>query len=75
MLVPRNDKRYQVIRDALITARKQKGLRQVDLAVKLGVAQTLISKIETGERLVNAVELADLARELSIDLQALIKKL
>jgi len=75
MLVPRKDKRYQILRDTIITARKAKGLHQSQLAKKLGVSQQLISKIETGERLVNMVELIDIARALSIDIHALIKKL
>ncbi|MBL4838821.1 MAG: helix-turn-helix transcriptional regulator [Kordiimonadaceae bacterium] len=75
MLVPRNDERYQTLRDAMVAARKAKGLHQSQLATKLGVSQQFISKLETGERLLTIVEAIDLAHILGIDLNDLIAKL
>jgi transcriptional regulator with XRE-family HTH domain len=42
-------------------ARKVSGLRQVDVARKIGKHQSLISKIESGERRLDATELKKLA--------------
>jgi len=75
MLVPKSDKRYQKLRDTITAARKAKGLHQADLAKKLKVSQQFISKVETGERQLTLVEAIEMARSLSIDIHALIKKL
>lgn len=47
--------------DKLIKVRKELGLKQSDVAEKLGVHQVDISKIETRIRRLDVVELADLA--------------
>lgn len=43
------DHRYVLLRQELIRTRKSAELTQVELASKLGVGQSLISKIERGE--------------------------
>ena len=75
MLVPRKDGRHQLISAAMTAARKAQGLQQSQLAKKLGISQQLVSKIETGERLLTLVEAIDLAKTLDIDIHDLIKKL
>lgn len=49
------------------------GLSQQDLAAELGVDRTAISRIETGERRINAVELLRLAARMKVTLADLIE--
>ncbi len=48
----------------IIEARMQKGLTQSQLAQSLGLERSALAKIESGQRKVNALELAGIAREL-----------
>lgn len=52
---------YKAFLVKLIEARKQRGLTQRDVAKALGVPQSQVSRMETGERSVNAVELRHFA--------------
>lgn len=47
-----------------MAARKDRGLTQVELATAIGVDRTAITKIESGQRMVDALELARLAKVL-----------
>lgn len=49
------------IYEKLKTMREQSGLRQGQIAAYLGVTQTFISKVETGERKLTVDQLEDLA--------------
>ena len=62
-------KEHKVLLDLLKEVRVNAGLRQVDLAEKLGVPQSLISKYEVGERRIDVLELREIcaALELSLD--------
>lgn len=53
---------YKRLISRLIRARKQAGLGQVQVAKMLKKAQSHISKIETGQRGVDVIELKKLAR-------------
>jgi transcriptional regulator with XRE-family HTH domain len=55
-------KEYKNIIERLKIARLNAGLRQEDVAVKLKKPQSYISKIERGERRVDAAELKGLAK-------------
>lgn len=57
-----HDPRYQSFLQKLVTARKQAGLSQVDVAKHLGKTQPFVSKCEKGERRVDFVEGAILAK-------------
>lgn len=48
--------------------RKQKGIRQSDLAVKVGIFQSEISEIETGERKPNVYLAKRIAGALEVSL-------
>lgn len=48
--------------------REKAGLAQVELAKKLGVPQSCVSKVESGERRVDLVELQNICKALGISL-------
>lgn len=51
----------------LVELRKDAGLRQVDLAEKLGVYQSWVTHLESGQRRIDVVELIELGRILGFD--------
>jgi len=55
-------------KNRLRTLRKNKGLRQADLAMKVNIFQSEISKIETGERRPNVYLAKRIARALGVSL-------
>lgn len=59
MLVSVHHSRYQILRKGLVALRKSAGLSQVQLAEKLGVGQSYISKIERGEAYVDVLVFVD----------------
>ena len=61
-------KEYKNIIERLKTARLNTGLKQEDVASKLKKPQSYISKIERGERRVDAAELKELAKILKKDI-------
>jgi Predicted transcription factor, homolog of eukaryotic MBF1 len=66
-----HDPRYRDLIDRLVAARKSKGLSQETLAKQLGRHQQFVSRYETGERRLDAVEFVDIARELGVALSIL----
>jgi transcriptional regulator with XRE-family HTH domain len=54
--------RYQRMLARLREAREAAGLRQAQVAKQLGKPQSYVSKIESGERRIDPLELANLAR-------------
>lgn len=48
--------------------RKEKGLTQIDLANKLSKPQSFVSKIESGERRIDLIELEQICHILDFDL-------
>lgn len=48
--------------------REEAGLRQVDLAARLGKPQSFVSKYEQGERRLDALELREVCRSCGINL-------
>jgi transcriptional regulator with XRE-family HTH domain len=53
---------YKEFTKRLVTARKNAGLTQVQVARRLGKSHTYVSKCELGERRVDFVELQQFAR-------------
>ncbi|MCF7854538.1 MAG: helix-turn-helix domain-containing protein [Candidatus Pacebacteria bacterium] len=53
---------YEVFRQRLVQAREDAGLKQADVAEALGKPQSYVSKCERGERRLDAIELAQLAK-------------
>ncbi|MFT5290601.1 MAG: DNA-binding XRE family transcriptional regulator [Planctomycetota bacterium] len=58
----------------LRTVREEKGLTQVGLADTLGKPQSFISKIESGERRLDLVELREVCRALGITLTTFVER-
>jgi len=50
----------------LRAARRQAGVSQVELARRLGVRQSVVSKVETGERRLDVVEFIRWCREMGV---------
>ena len=66
-------KEYKNIIERLKTARLDADLKQEDVAAKLKKPQSYISKIERGERRVDAAELKELAKILKKDISFFLK--
>ena len=54
--------------------RLEKGMRQQDLANKLGEPQSLVSKYEAGERRLDVLELREICKALGVPLSEFVKK-
>ena len=54
-------KTHKALVEKLIKARKKVGFNQKDVAKKLGKTQSYISKIESGQRRIDIVQLKELA--------------
>ena len=59
--------RHRALCASIVAARKSAGLSQHELAVRLKTSQTVIARIELGERRIDVIEFIDLARALRID--------
>lgn len=61
------DKRYRQLIEQLVEARRRAGLSQERVAHLLGTHQQFVSRYETGERRLDAIELVDVARALNLN--------
>jgi transcriptional regulator with XRE-family HTH domain len=55
--------------------RRDRGIRQIELAEKLGVPQSFISKYESGDRRLDILELRQVCGAIGISLQEFIRRL
>ena len=60
---------------ALAGARGRTGLTQVQLAARLGVPQSFVSKVESGERSVHVYELFRYTEALEVDVHELVDEI
>jgi len=67
--------RYKLLRQRLFKARRAAGITQVELAYRLRKPQSFVSKYESGERRLDAIELLDVAQALAVPLSALLRGL
>jgi ribosome-binding protein aMBF1 (putative translation factor) len=58
---------YEKFRETLVSARKEASLTQIELANRLGKPQSFVSKFESGERRIDLIEFATIAKVLDID--------
>ena len=61
------DDRYRSLIQKLVEQRKHQGLTQEGLAQRIGLHQQFVSRFELGERRLDVVEFADIARALGLD--------
>lgn len=61
------DPRHQALVELLIAERKRAGLRQIDVAQRIGQSQGWIAHIESGQRRVDVVEFLELAQAIGFD--------
>jgi len=66
-------KEESALREILRTRRKSLGLRQADLALRLGMPQSFVSKYESGERLLTFVEVLVIIEALSLNIETVAK--
>ena len=66
---------HKILLKLLKKIRVEAGLRQIDLAGKLRVPQSMISKYEVGERRIDLLELRDICAALGISLAEFVEQL
>jgi transcriptional regulator with XRE-family HTH domain len=67
-------KEYNILLAQLYRLRVGSGMRQIDLAERLDVPQSFISKIESGERRIDLIELKKICESLGSNLKEFIIK-
>jgi transcriptional regulator with XRE-family HTH domain len=66
---------YQRLCAVLRELRREAGLTQVQVAARLDVPQSFVSKYESGERRLDVIELRHVARVLGVSLQIVLERL
>jgi transcriptional regulator with XRE-family HTH domain len=59
----------------LVEERTKARLRQVDLAKKMGVYQSWVTHMESGQRRIDVIELVELSRAIGFDAAGMVRKL
>ncbi|AJW54692.1 helix-turn-helix domain-containing protein [Burkholderia pseudomallei] len=75
MTHPLHEPRYQRIAALLTELRKARGLLQQDVADRIGRPQGFVSKVESGSRRLDVIELLDFLRALDADPHEFIDRL
>lgn len=65
---------YDRMIELLVQARKSSGMTQVELGKRCGQRQTFISKVELGERRLDAAEFIELCRAIPTDPYVIMRK-
>jgi len=66
-------KEHKNIVEKLIKARREAGIDQVDVAKKLGKSQSYLSKIESGQRKIDVIQLQKFAKFYNKDINYFLK--
>jgi transcriptional regulator with XRE-family HTH domain len=72
MSVPDKSAPERLLPSILTSLRNDLGMRQVDLAEKLGRPQSFVSKYESGERRLDVLELNEICKALHVSLSEVI---
>jgi transcriptional regulator with XRE-family HTH domain len=67
--------RKKLLRQLLRNAREEAELRQIDVAVFLGVPQSYVAKVESGERKITFIEVLDFCKAIGMDPKNLVDQL
>tara|TARA_R110002096_G_scaffold212550_1_gene400036 strand:+ start:274 stop:546 length:273 start_codon:yes stop_codon:yes gene_type:complete len=67
--------RQRILLDLLRETRKEAGLRQDDVAKRLGRPQSFVSKYESGERRLDILELYDICKAMGLTLNDFVETL
>lgn len=67
-------KRHRRLVELLIAERKSAGIRQAELARRVGKTQTFVARIEAGQRRIDAIELLSLCRIIGVDPIRVVRK-
>jgi transcriptional regulator with XRE-family HTH domain len=70
-----NGPAYVALRTELVAARTSAGLTQQAVADRMGRPQSLVAKIEGGERTIDFVELVAMAKIIGLDIGGLMKRI
>lgn len=74
MVKSRHSRQYAKLLSVLRDVRKEAGLTQTHVATKFGAHASFVSKIESGERRIDVVELADFCRVYGVSLHSLLTR-
>ena len=66
---------YQAVLELLRDLRRESGITQVELAKRLRLTQSLVSKIERGDRRLDIIELRSFCRAIGIGLTEFVSRL
>jgi len=66
---------YQNLLHALVTARKDRGITQQELAKKLKKPQSYVSKFENGERRLDVVEFIEITQAIGANYKTILVKI
>jgi transcriptional regulator with XRE-family HTH domain len=72
-MIPSNKNEKIKLRKLLRELRIDEGLRQIDLAKKLGRHQSFVSKYESGEKTLDFIEVKEVSEALGINLTKLVR--
>jgi transcriptional regulator with XRE-family HTH domain len=67
-------KQQIALRNLLRQIRSEAGLRQVDVAERLGEPQSFVSKFESGERRLDLIEVREVCRAVGVSLTDFVKR-